>query len=159
MPADGLAPSGARASAGRAMAEFGSCIYTTGRLMANTKIHVNVIGEFLWYINPYLAVSLALGHTIAPVSVKQFWRIWVKSTGINSSPPRQNGRHFADDLFRCIFVNEKFCILIKISLKFVPKRPIDNNSALVWIMACRPIGNKPLSEPMLIRFTDAYMRL
>ena len=29
------------------------------------------------------------------------------------------------------FMNEKFCILIKISLKFVPKGPIDNNPALV----------------------------
>ena len=38
----------------------------------------------------------------------------------NSSPPRQNGRLFAEDTFRCIFVNEKFCILTKISLKFVP---------------------------------------
>ena len=50
---------------------------------------------------------------------------------LNSSPPGQNGRHFADDTFRCVFVNEKFCILIKISLKFVPKGPIDNISALV----------------------------
>ena len=49
----------------------------------------------------------------------------------NSSPPGQNGRHFADDSFKCIFVNEKFCILIKISLKFVPKGPIDNTPALV----------------------------
>ena len=40
--------------------------------------------------------------------------------------------------FRCIFRNEKFCILIKISLKFVPKGPTDNNPALVLIMACRP---------------------
>ena len=38
---------------------------------------------------------------------------------------------FADDIFRCIFVNEKFCILIKILPKFVPKGPIDNNPALV----------------------------
>ena len=50
---------------------------------------------------------------------------------LNSSPPDQNGRHFADDIFRFIFVNEKFCILIKISLKYVPKGPIDNNPALV----------------------------
>ena len=28
-------------------------------------------------------------------------------------------------IFRCIFVNEKFCILIKISLQFVPRGPID----------------------------------
>ena len=42
-------------------------------------------------------------------------------------PPGQNGRHFADDIFRCIFVKEKFCIMIKISLKFVPKGPVGNN--------------------------------
>ena len=47
------------------------------------------------------------------------------------SPLGQNGRHVADDIFRCIFMNEKFYILIKISLKFVPKGPIDNNPALV----------------------------
>ena len=46
---------------------------------------------------------------------------------LNSSPPGQNGRYFADDIFRCIFMNESFCILIKISLKFVPRGPIDNN--------------------------------
>ena len=50
---------------------------------------------------------------------------------INSSPPEQNGRHFTDDIFMCIFLNEKFCISIKISLKFVPKGPVDNNAALV----------------------------
>ena len=66
-----------------------------------------------------------------------------------SSPPEQNGRHLADDNFRGIFVSEKFCILIKISLKFVPKGLIDSNPALVEIMAWRQIGNKPLSEPML----------
>ena len=26
-------------------------------------------------------------------------------------PPGQHGRHFADNIFICIFVNEKFCIL------------------------------------------------
>ena len=49
----------------------------------------------------------------------------------NSSSPGQNGRQFAEDIFICILVNEKFSILIKISLKFVPKGPIDNNPALV----------------------------
>ena len=29
------------------------------------------------------------------------------------------------------FFNEKFSILIQVSLKFVPKSPIDNNPALV----------------------------
>ena len=49
----------------------------------------------------------------------------------SSSSPRQNGCHFADDIFKCIFVNEKFRILIKLLLKFVPTGPIDNNPALV----------------------------
>ena len=45
--------------------------------------------------------------------------------------PAQNGLHFANDILSCIFVNEKFCILIKISLQFVPKGPINNKPALV----------------------------
>ena len=39
-------------------------------------------------------------------------------------------------------------ISIQISLKFVIKGPIDNDPALVQIMAWRRIGGKPLSEPM-----------
>ena len=37
----------------------------------------------------------------------------------------------ADDIFNCIFLSKKFCISIKISLKFVPNGLIDNNQALV----------------------------
>ena len=49
---------------------------------------------------------------------------------VNSSPPGQIGCYVADDIFRCIFVNEK-SILIEISLKCVPTGPIDNEQALV----------------------------
>ena len=77
---------------------------------------------------------------------------------INSSAPGQNGHHFADDNFSWIFLNENVRISIKISLKFVPKGPIDNKSALVQVMAWRRTGDKPLPEPVLTQFTDAYMR-
>ena len=76
----------------------------------------------------------------------------------NPLRPRQNGRHFADDTFNRIFVNENIGIFIKFSLKFVPKGPINNIPTLVQIMAWRPPGNKPLSEPMMTKFNDAYMR-
>ena len=33
---------------------------------------------------------------------------------------------FTDNIFNCILLNEKFCILFKISLKFAPKGPINN---------------------------------
>ena len=46
-------------------------------------------------------------------------------------PPGQNGRHFVDDHIKCMFVNETFCVWVRISLKFVPTGPIDNNLALV----------------------------
>ena len=64
----------------------------------------------------------------------------------------------ADDKFKCIFLNGNVRILIKISLKFVPKDPIDCKLALVQVMAWRQIGDKPLPEPMPIQFTNAYMR-
>ena len=50
-----------------------------------------------------------------------------------------------------------FVFLLKISLKFVLKGPMDNSLACIWIMAWRRIGDKPLSEPMLTQVTDAYM--
>ena len=70
---------------------------------------------------------------------------------VNTLRPKQNGCRFADDIFKCIFMNENVKILIKISLKFVPKCPINNIQALVQIMAWRRPGDKPLSEPMMIK--------
>ena len=77
---------------------------------------------------------------------------------VNSLRPRQNRRHLADDVFKCNFLNENVWIPIKISLKFVPKSPINNIPTLVQIMAGRLTGDKPLSEPMMAKFNGAYMR-
>ena len=49
----------------------------------------------------------------------------------NTLRPRQNGRHFTDNILKCIFLNENAWIPIEILLKFVPKGPIDNIPALV----------------------------
>ena len=69
----------------------------------------------------------------------------------NSWKPRQNGHHFLDDIFKCIFWNEYIWIPINISLKFVPKGVINNNPILVQIMAWGWPGEKPLSGPMMVR--------
>ena len=55
---------------------------------------------------------------------------------LNTLRSRQNGRHFTDDIFKCIFLSENVWILIKISLKFVPKGPINNIPALIQIIVC-----------------------
>ena len=64
----------------------------------------------------------------------------------------------ADDNFKCFFLNENNRVWNWFSLKCVPRSPIDNKPVLVQVMAWRQTGNKPLSEPMLTQFTDAYMR-
>ena len=53
------------------------------------------------------------------------------------------------------FLNEKFNISIRISMRFAPKAPIDNKSALVHVMTLGRTGDKSLSEPMPTQFTDA----
>ena len=55
----------------------------------------------------------------------------LNSLSVNSSLHIQNGYNSADDIFRCMFVNEKDYIAIKLSLKFVPQDPIDNSLTLV----------------------------
>ena len=77
--------------------------------------------------------------------------ILISSTNLfNTLGPRQNGHRFTDDIFKGIFLNENVWISIKISLKFVPKGPINNIPALVQIMAWRRPGDKPLSEPTMV---------
>ena len=76
---------------------------------------------------------------------------WLKIPYIlNTLRPRQHG-YFPDDIFECIFLKENVWIPIKISLKFVPKSQTNNIPALIQIMAWRRQGEKPLSEPMMVR--------
>ena len=51
----------------------------------------------------------------------------------------------ADDIFKCIFLNENDKILFQIS-------------ALVQVMAWRRAVDRPLPEPKINQFTDEYMR-
>ena len=44
-------------------------------------------------------------------------------------------RHLAEDIFKCVFLNENVDISMKITLKFVPNDTINNIPALVQIMA------------------------
>ena len=62
--------------------------------------------------------------------------LWNSVLSFNTLRLRQNGLHFPD-IFKCIFLNENVWISIKISLKFVPKDPINNIPPLVEIMAWR----------------------
>ena len=62
--------------------------------------------------------------------------------------PSTNGRHFAGDILKCIFLNENVKISILFSLKFVPKGPVDNKSALVQANWAFPDCISSLKSPM-----------
>ena len=83
----------------------------------------------------------------------------IEGSKFNTLRPRQNGCHVADDILKCIFLNENIWILTKISLNYVPYGQFENMAAFVQIMAWRQPGDKLLSEPMMSKFGDAYMHL
>ena len=91
----------------------------------------------IYHIREYLP---CYGYTVT-VNIMQ---------GINTSRPIQNCCHFPGDIFKCIFLNENVWISVKISLKFVPKCPINNIPTLVQTMAWGRPGEKPLSEPIWV---------
>ena len=63
----------------------------------------------------------------------------------------------ADDIFKCILLNENCCNLIWISLKFASKGPVIDKPASVQIMALCGTSTKSWSEPMMALCTDAYV--
>ena len=62
----------------------------------------------------------------------------------------------ADELFKCIFLNENDRIPIQISLKFVPRSPIYNKPALVQVMVLAPNRRQAITWTLvMINLTDA----
>ena len=93
------------------------------------------------------------------ISPRYWFDMWASFTNsltlyalncFNTLRPRRDRWHFADLIFKCVFLNENEWISLRISLKFVPKVRINNIPSLVQIMAWRRSGDKPLSEPMMV---------
>ena len=68
--------------------------------------------------------------------------------------PEQNECYFSDDMFKCVLL-QTFLFFIQISLNH--DCLTDNKLALVCIMACRLLGVKPLPEPEMTEFNDAFI--
>ena len=131
--------------------------------MWKNVIHtLNINPDFNAYHAYHLkSIMLYQPHiNLAPVLTSR----WVKQLSIDLSlfvarqkslthpPLEKNGHRFADDIFKCIFMTEKLCILIRISVKFVSKCLIDNIPTSVLVMAWRLTRDKSLYEPMMTQF-------
>ena len=120
-------------------------------VVPNSVSHLPRLQSYL-YKNVSITIEQVLMYYILVSWILCCMRLYAHKSwlNVNTLRPKQNGRHFSDDMFKCIFLNENVWIPIEISLKFVPKGSINNNPALFQIMAwCRP-GDKPLSEPMMV---------
>ena len=114
-------------------------------------------------------LSLCISHRLTEIWLNKIHSIWqfllkkvfyistelsgmanICNALVNTLRLWRNCHHFADDIFKCIFLNEYIWILFKISLKFVPTFWINNNPAVVQIMAWHRPGDKALSEPMMV---------
>ena len=75
--------------------------------------------------------------------------------GFGTMRPGQDGWHFAGNIFKCLFLNENFCLLI---FNLLPLGSIDNMSYVVQVLAWRWTGSKPLSELMMTKFSCNILR-
>ena len=130
------------------------CLSCTNPSLWWTASCLNSVNKRMsWLVNAFHIIGLLWGES----TDHRMWVIWEAMMLMwhyfNTLRLRRNGRHFADGIFKYIFLNENVWIPIKISIKFVPKGPINNIPALVQIMAWRRPGNKPLSEPMMVGLT------
>ena len=100
---------------------------------------ISTAGHSIYHTTQYVwAKSQSLTQYIdlkqEAVFLKEQWSYLcnpVVTSCFNTLRPRQDGRHFAYDTFKCIFLNENVWIPIEILLKYVPKGRIDNIPALV----------------------------
>ena len=106
-----------------------------------TIVCMTLFGEieiYLWHVMCIFAVQLSLLRAIWKVMMTRVpFLSEVTCVGyINSSHPEQNGCHFTDDIFKCIFIIDKICISIRILLKFVLWGLGDNKTTLGQVMVC-----------------------
>ena len=116
----------------------------------------NGLHIYIWYTGSHIQRIIYKHHILARAYPIQGQALW--------STPDSDWcisiwTHLLTDCLQCSaihrwhfqmhFFNENVTISIKISLKFVPKCPMNNISALVQMAWHRP-GNKSSSEPMMV---------
>ena len=126
------------------------CFFTNVTFTAVAEIGIR--GEFC---HKFIEFNLFFIHLILfwIDELIHFYFIYMSSMNIKFHLRYENcRRHFQMHLhWKCLNSDT-------ISLKFVPKGPIDFKSALVRVMDWRRTGEKPLPESMSTQFTDAYIR-
>ena len=142
---------------------IGRKIVKIGKIYDTPLFFIDAIVTTLYFfidaIVANMAIQLRLLTTLISskyvLILNNYKMIFILITHRGATQAGQNGRHFVDGIFRCIFVNEEFWLKFHWSLFPMVQLIIKQH----WLrkMAWRRISDKPLSEPMLIQFTDSHM--
>ena len=115
-----------------------SCWFTTSRL----RVPASVRRVYWFSTGDRVGLTGTAGDLCPPACL------------LNTLRPRQNGRHFSDNIFKCIFLNENFRISNKISLIYVPWGLIDNMTTLVcWYIL---LTHTCVTQPLWVNSTYVF---
>ena len=115
--------------------------------LARSAFQMSLLGLFYMttFPRPHTHTHTTGAASLLPsgpiVVLFQLSALHVKHVGqVNTLRPWHNGRNFAHNIFKFFLLNENCCILILISLKFVPEGPIGSKWGLVKIIAWHRTG-------------------
>ena len=117
-------------------------------LLANLNFDMNMNGSscFLklfwlgsWWLEVYRMTTKHMVRLRAYVNNLSYHRVAIGKWQFYTLRPRQSGRHFSNDIFKCIFFNEEYEFRLKCHW----------NLFIGTMGRCRP-GAKPLSEPFMV---------
>ena len=103
------------------------------------------------HIKIQLTIMKPTGNQCSSLTLEKWWALYF----IYTLRPEQDGHHFADDIFKCIFLGKKnYCISIQIMMRLIPKGPIESKWVWVQVMAWCLFSANPLLKPIVTQFTD-----
>ena len=85
--------------------------------MAQCRFSTKALSEYFFFQNLNVVIPQNV-HEIINLDVVTIV-VMARKLWDNILRPRQNGHYITDDILKCIILNDKFQIIIQISLKFI----------------------------------------
>ena len=102
----------------------------------------------IWWLEVYRMTTKHMVKLRSYVNNLSYHMIAIGMWQFHTLRPRKSGRHFSDDIFKCISFNEEFEFRLRCHWNlFIGS---SNIPALVQTMGRRRPGFKPLSEPIVV---------
>ena len=135
--------------------------------MCNTGYGVSFLGCLFWvnslnkvlafFVSYYLQYRCIFDRDISRVCCTSVWPCVLQPITTSITHWDLKWSWFWWRYFQMHFVEINFCIVFQFSLKFIFTGPVDNNSALLQMMAWCWTGDKPTPQPMVTLVIDELM--